>query len=122
MFYRTFQKLFSLKLLAFLCCTFLFLPNCVSGEIEPNFTELMLDWRRNSALAEQYREKALEETNKGNSYKACIDLRIASKYGVSAYESLIKATQNSEPEKNTQVLEDDLNKWMNMSDCLTKNI
>ncbi len=79
----------------------------------------MLEWREKSQLAEQYLRKADDELKNGQKYRACINNKYASKYGVEAYRALIKAQQYEEADKDLQNIVDNLDEWKSLANCNT---
>ena len=84
---------------------------------QEEFTNHMLEWREKSELAQDNLRGAEEELKAGSKYKACIKQRIASKYGVEAFQALIKAQQINESDNEFENLEDNLAKWKGLMYC-----
>ena len=84
---------------------------------QEEFTNHMLEWREKSELAQDNLRGAEEELKAGSKYKACIKQRIASKYGVEAFQALIKAQQINDSENEFENLEENLAKWNDLRDC-----
>ena len=81
----------------------------------------MLEWREKSELAQEYLRKGEEELKTGLKYKACINQRYASKFGVEAFEALIKAQQYNESDKELVNIEENLERWKKLANCSTAN-
>ena len=79
----------------------------------------MLEWREKSAIAQDYLRKGEQELKTGLQYRACLNQRLASKYGVEAFEALIKAQQYSETDKELINLEENLSQWKKLGRCST---
>jgi len=81
-----------------------------------NFDMYMQEWNEKRELATQYlldAEKALKE---GDEATACITQRRASKYGIEATESLIKAMKINGSTDGLENFESGLNKWRELGD------
>ena len=89
---------------------------------QEEFTNHMLEWREKSELAQDNLREAEEELKNGSKYKACIKQRIASKYGVEAFQSLIKAQQINESDNEFDNLEENLAKWKELSYCNSDSV
>ncbi len=88
---------------------------------QTSFARYMLEWREKSQIAEDYLRKGEDELKKGQKYRACINNKYASKYGVEAYEALIKAQQYDEADKELVNIEDNLEYWKRLNRCNTAN-
>ncbi len=84
---------------------------------QEEFTNHMLEWREKSESAQDNLREAEQELKAGSKYKACIKQRIAGKYGVEAFEALIKAQQINESDNEFYNLEENMAKWHNLRDC-----
>ena len=93
-------------------------PALADGAQE-EFTNHMLEWREKSELAQDNLREAEDELKAGSKYKACIKQRIASKYGVEAFEALINAQQINDSDNEFDNLEENLARWNNLRDCNT---
>ena len=91
-------------------------PALADGPQE-EFTNHMLEWREKSELAQDNLREAEDELKAGSKYKACIKQRIASKYGVEAFEALINAQQINDSDNEFDNLEENLARWNNLRDC-----
>ncbi|HJN33467.1 MAG TPA: hypothetical protein QF700_05070 [Prochlorococcus sp.] len=91
-------------------------PALADGAQE-EFTNHMLEWREKSELAQDNLREAEDELKAGSKYKACIKQRIASKYGVEAFEALINAQQINDSDNEFDNLEENLARWNNLRDC-----
>ena len=83
------------------------------------FTRYMLEWREKSSIAQDYLRKGEQELKTGVKYRACLNQRLASKYGVEAFQALIQAQQYSETDKELVNLEDNLSEWKKLGRCST---
>ena len=89
---------------------------------QEEFTSQMLEWREKSELAQANLRGAEEELKAGSKYKACIKQRIASKYGVEAFQALIKAQQINDSGNEFDNLEENLAKWKGLSYCDSNSV
>ena len=81
-----------------------------------DFETYMQVWNEKRELATQYllnAEKALKE---GDEATACVTQRKASKYGIEATESLIKAMKINGSTDGLENFESGLNKWRELGD------
>ncbi len=85
------------------------------------FTEYMLEWREKSEIAQDYLRRGEEELKKGQKYKACVNQKLASKYGVEAFNALINAQQYTDTDKEFENIEENLSRWKKLSNCNTAN-
>ena len=90
-----------------------------ANEPSTNFTKYMLEWREKSEIAQDYLRKAEQELKSGLQYRACLNQRLASKYGVDAFEALIKAQQYNDSDKELTNIEENLTKWRKFGYCST---
>ena len=93
----------------------------IAQDIQTPFARYMLEWRQKSQIAEEYLRKGEDELKKGQKYRACINNKYASQYGVEAYQALIHAQQYDEADKELQSIEDNLDKWKSLANCNTAN-
>ena len=103
-------------------CVFLIVIQCqwvFANESQPNFTRYMLEWREKSEIAQDYLRDAELELKSGLRYKACLNQRLASRYGVEAFEALIKAQQYNEYDKELVNIEGNLIQWKKLGYCST---
>ena len=92
-----------------------------ANEPDTNFAKYMLEWREKSELAQDYLRKGEQELKVGSKYRACINQRLASKYGVEAFEALIMAQQYNDTDKELDNIEESLYQWKKLSKCNTAN-
>ena len=81
-----------------------------------DFDAFMLEWNENRELASQYllaAEKALKE---GDKNLGCANQQKASKYGVEATRSLIRAMKSIGSTDGIENFEAGLNKWKELGD------
>ena len=83
------------------------------------FTKYMLEWRQKSEIAQDYLRKGEKEAKNGLQYRVCFNNRMASRYGVEAFEALIKAQQYSDADKELINIEDSLGRWRRLGNCST---
>ncbi|WP_320667823.1 hypothetical protein [Prochlorococcus sp. MIT 1307] len=88
---------------------------------QTNFKKYMLEWREKSDLAQGYLRQGEEELKNGVKYKACINQRYASKFGVEAFEALIKAQEYTDTDKEFLNIEQNLERWKKLGNCSTAN-
>ena len=103
-------------------CVFLIVVQCQSvfaNESQTNFTRYMLEWREKSEIAQDYLRSAEFELKSGLRSKACLNQRLASRYGVEAFEALIMAQQYNEYDKELLNIEVNLNQWRKLGYCST---
>ena len=87
-----------------------------SSAIANDFNSYMKVWEEKRTLATELlldAEKALKQGDKTNS---CASQRKASKYGIEATESLIKAMKINGSTEELQAFESGLNKWRELGD------
>ena len=97
-------------------------PSISFPEAEPSyFTKYMLEWRQKSEIAQDYLNKAEENIKSGVKYKACLNQKLASQYGIEAFEALIKAQQYNDEDKELINIEESLNRWKELANCNTAN-
>ena len=109
---------------SYLICCFIVLFNSdfvIANETQTPFTKYMLEWREKSEIAQDYLRKGEEELKLGSKYRACLNQRYASKYGVEAFEALIQAQQYNESDKELVNIEESLDQWKKLGKCNTAN-
>ncbi len=84
---------------------------------ENSYTSNILEWREKSELAQEYLKKSDLDGKAGLNYKACINQRLASKFGIAAYEALIKTKVENESDKQFSNIEENLEEWKELRNC-----
>mgnify|MGYP001365349975 CR=1 FL=1 len=91
----------------------------MANEDQGAFTRYMLEWREKSEIAQNYLREGEREQKSGVKYKACLNQRLASKYGVEAFEALINAQQYTETDKQLINVEQNLERMKRIGNCST---
>ena len=79
----------------------------------------MLEWREKSEIAQNYLREGERELKTGLKYRSCLNQRLASKYGVEAFEALIKAQQYNDKDKQLINIEENLDRMKRLGNCST---
>ncbi len=93
------------------------LPVFSEEPVTDPFISYMLEWRDNIDKAQNYLRESTDEYKSGKAYQGCLKQRIASKFGVKAFEFLIKAQQMNDPDKDLENTQANLDRWKNLSKC-----
>ncbi len=83
---------------------------------ENDFDKYMLEWDQKREMASQYLIQAETALREGDELTSCSIQKKASKYGIEATLSLIKAFEISGKEQEIVDLESGLNKWRELGD------
>ena len=97
--------------------SFIFTPPTIAEFQAQEFTSNILTWRTKSQIAQSYLQDASNFLREGNAYKACINQRKASEYGVEAFNALIRANINNNDYSNINQLNTSLEKWKALANC-----
>ena len=81
-----------------------------------DFESYMQVWNEKRELATQYLLDAEKSLKEGDEATACVTQRKASKYGIEATESLIKAMEINGSTDGLENFESGLNKWRELGD------
>ena len=90
-----------------------------SSDDQSAFTRYMLEWREKSAIAQKYLREGERELKTGLKYRSCLNQRLASKYGVEAFEALINAQQYNDKDKQLINIEENLDRMKRLGNCST---
>tara|TARA_B100000029_G_scaffold514402_1_gene617071 strand:- start:461 stop:856 length:396 start_codon:yes stop_codon:yes gene_type:complete len=93
----------------------------LSDESQTPFTRYMLEWREKSSIAQDYLHKGEQQLKAGQKYRACVNQRLASKFGVEAFEALIKAQEYDDSDKELVNIEESLDTWRKLGKCNSPN-
>ena len=85
------------------------------------FTKYMLDWRDKSQLAQLYLSEAKDSIKDGMNYQTCLKQRVASRYGVDALNSLVKAKNLEEEQPDLENIQINLARWRKLANCSLDN-
>ena len=81
-----------------------------------DFESYMHEWNEKRELATQYLLEADKALREGDEVTGCITQRKASKYGIEATKSLIKAMRINGSTDGLENFESGLNKWKELGD------
>ena len=108
------MKLFFHIFNALLCL--LLMISVSSSVFAGDFETYMKVWEQKRELATRYLLKAEKSLREGNKDNGCSNQRKASKYGIEATQSLIKAMKINGSEDGLDGLQSGLNKWRELGD------
>ncbi len=93
-------------------------PAILADNATKTYTDYMLEWREKSELAQTSLKEAEQNLKSGNRAKACINERIASEYGVQAFQSLKKAKQINANKSDYKSIEEQIEVWERIGECI----
>ena len=94
----------------------LFGNNIVFASTEKDFLIYMNDWESKREIASKYLKEAKIAFKEGDELTGCATQRKASKFGIKATKSLIKAMELNGSYEGLDNLEAGLNKWRELGD------
>ena len=111
--FSLFTKMITLSLVIFLIHS---PSDVVLAGTQDVFEDYMNNWTEKKTMASKYLLKAEEAFKNGDELTGCAIQKKASKYGIEATYSLIKAMEVNESTDGLENLETGLNKWKELGD------
>ena len=105
-----------MKCLLVSCLIVLLITIQSAAAFAKGFESYMQEWNEKRELATQYLSEADRALKEGDEVTGCITQRKASKYGIEATKSLIKAMKINGSTDGLENFESGLNKWKELGD------
>lgn len=80
------------------------------------YDELMIDWDKNIAIAKGFIKEAEQSLIEGDVLSSCVSQKQASKFGIKATNSRLKAAEEIGDHDLFKRMQDGLNKWKALND------